>query len=176
VSAVVVDPSIVADLSAKTTAHPPGTTFWLMAGTHRLVDDRYGQVRPKNGNTYLGAPGAVLDGRGVNRYAFVGLATNVTIKGLTVRGFVPPVNEGVVNHDSGAGWVIEGNTLIDNRGAALMAGARQIVRGNCIKDRGQRVRGQQRGRSGEPDQGMRMLRCDEVLARQRRGRAGQLDP
>jgi hypothetical protein len=137
VNAVVVDPSIVADLSAKTTAHPPGTTFWLAAGTHRLVDDRYGQVRPKDGNTYLGAQGAVLDGRGMNRYAFTGLATNVTIKDLAVRGFVPPVNEGVVNHDSGAGWVIEGNTLIDNRGAALMVGARQIVRGNCIKDNGQ---------------------------------------
>ena len=37
----------------------------------------------------------------MNRYAFTGEAANVTVRHLTVLGFVPPVNEGVVNHDSG---------------------------------------------------------------------------
>ena len=32
-----------------------------------------------------------------------------------------PQDQGVVNHDSGDGWVIENNTIQNNRGAALMA-------------------------------------------------------
>ncbi|WP_221464898.1 right-handed parallel beta-helix repeat-containing protein [Actinophytocola algeriensis] len=135
--AVTVDAGVAGDLSAKTDANPPGSTFWLAPGTHTLAADEYGSVEPKDGNTYLGAPGAVLDGRRVNKYGFVFHASDVTIRGLTIRGFVPPPNEGVVNHDSGDGWVIEDNTIEKNGGAALMAGARQVVRGNCLRDNGQ---------------------------------------
>jgi hypothetical protein len=135
--AVRVDPSVADDLSAKTEANPPGTVFWLEPGTHRLGKDEYAQVAPKSGNTYIGAPGAILDGAGRNRYAFTGKASRVTIQNLTIKGFESPVNEGVVNHDSGAGWVIENNTLVDNGGAAMMAGRGQVVRGNCLKDNGQ---------------------------------------
>ena len=135
--AVVVDPAVDGDLMRKTTASPPGTTFWLAPGTHTLGADQFGQVTPKDGNVYLGAPGAVLDGRGINRYAFVGTATGVTIKHLTVRGFNPPHDQGVVNHDSGNGWIIEDNAIEENRGAGLMAGADQQVRGNCLRNNGQ---------------------------------------
>jgi Right handed beta helix region len=135
--AVRVDPDVAGDLSAKTEANPPGTVFWLAPGTHRLSKDEFAQVQPKTGDTYIGAPGAVLDGADVNRYAFTGKARNVTLQNLTIKGFDAPVNEGVVNHDSGAGWVIENSTMLDNGGAAMMAGARQVVRGNCIKDNGQ---------------------------------------
>src|SRR5919202_1206521 len=98
--AVRVDPSVAGDLATKTAASPPGTVFWLAPGRHRLGGDRYSQVKPKARDTYLGAPGAVLDGGGKNSYAFVGDAADVTIASLVVRGFVPPLNEGVVNHDS----------------------------------------------------------------------------
>jgi hypothetical protein len=135
--AVRVDSGVVGDISAKTESNPPGTVFWLSPGDHRLTKDEYSQVAPKSGNTYIGAPGAVLDGAGRNRYAFTGKARNVTLQNLTVKGFEPPVNEGVVNHDSGAGWVIEDSTLVDNRGAAMMAGPRQVVRGSCMKNNGQ---------------------------------------
>jgi len=135
--AVVVSPGVERDLSIKTEANPPGTTFWLAPGTHTLGSDEYGSVTPKDGNVYLGAPGAVLDGRDKNKYAFVFDASDVTVRGLTVRGFDPPPNEGVVNHDSGDGWVIEHNTIEENGGAALMAGARQQVRGNCLRNNGQ---------------------------------------
>jgi hypothetical protein len=135
--AVRVDPDVANDISKKTNANPPGTVFWLGRGTHRLDKNEFGQVQPKTGNTYIGAPGAVFDGAGINRYAFTGKARNVTLQNLTVKGFDSPVNEGVVNHDSGAGWVIENNTLVDNRGAAMMAGPGQVVRGNCLKDNGQ---------------------------------------
>ncbi|WP_300015978.1 right-handed parallel beta-helix repeat-containing protein [Pseudonocardia sp.] len=135
--AVVVDPAVDRDLFDKTRANPPGTTFWLMPGTHTLGTDEFGQVIPKDGNTYLGAPGAIVDGRELNRFAFIGKAENVAIRHLTVRGFVPPTDQGVVNHDSGNGWVIEHNTVEENRGAGLRAGAGQQVRGNCLRNNGQ---------------------------------------
>ena len=135
--AVVVDPAVDNDLAAKTEANPPRTTFWLAPGKHTLGRDQYGQVNPKDGNRYIGAPGAILDGRGLNRYAFVFKASNVTVSHLTVRGFVPPAQEGVVNHDSGEGWIIEHNTIEENKGAGLMAGFRQQVRHNCLRNNGQ---------------------------------------
>ncbi|MGW2372879.1 right-handed parallel beta-helix repeat-containing protein [Kitasatospora sp. NPDC001683] len=135
--AVTVDPAVVGDLAAKTKDSPPHTTFWLQPGTHTLAPDRYAQVVPKEGDSYLGAPGAVLDGRKTNEYAFSGAAADVTIRYLTVQGFVAPQNEGVVNHDSADGWVIEHATIQDNSGAGLMAGARQRVRANCLRGNGQ---------------------------------------
>ncbi|KAA0939407.1 right-handed parallel beta-helix repeat-containing protein [Streptomyces apricus] len=135
--AVTVDPAVVGDLAAKTRKNLPGTTFWLRPGTHRLAPDRYAQVVPKKGNRYLGAPGAVLDGRRTNQYAFGGGARDVTIRHLTVQNFVAPHDEGVVNHDSADGWVIEHATIRRNSGAGLMAGARQQVRASCLRDNGQ---------------------------------------
>ncbi|CBG69455.1 putative lipoprotein [Streptomyces scabiei 87.22] len=135
--AVTVDPAVPGDLAVKTEENPPGTTFWLLPGKHRLGPDRYAQVLPKEGDTYLGAPGAVLDGRKTNQYAFGGSAPDVTIRHLTVQRFVAPHDEGVVNHDSADGWVIEHTTVQNNSGAGLMAGARQRVRGNCLRDNGQ---------------------------------------
>jgi hypothetical protein len=135
--AVTVDPAVPGDLITKVRASPPGTTFWLAPGTHRFSDGQYDQVTVKDGDSFIGAPGAVLDGRKLNQYAFTGQAKNVHIEHLTVQGFVAPLDEGVVNHDSGDGWVIEDNTIQDNGGAGLMAGAGQQVIGNCLKDNGQ---------------------------------------
>ena len=134
--AVVVEP-VDGEVQRQTAAHPRGTTFWLAPGTHTLGEDEYGQIMPKAGNVYLGAPGAVVDGRGLNRYAFTGDAPDVVLRNLTVQHFVARRDEGVVNHDSGDGWVIEHNTIQNNKGAGLMAGARQRVVGNCLRDNGQ---------------------------------------
>ncbi|MEV6786496.1 right-handed parallel beta-helix repeat-containing protein [Streptomyces sp. NPDC051098] len=135
--AVSVDAGVVGDLAAKTASNPPGTTFWLRPGKHTLGPDRFAQVVPKEGNRYLGAPGAVLDGGKKNQYAFGGKARDVTIRHLTVQRFVAPLDEGVVNHDSADGWVIEHATIRDNSGAGLMAGARQQVRASCLRGNGQ---------------------------------------
>ena len=135
--AVTVDPAVAGDLAAKTRSSPPHTTFWLRPGRHRLEPDRYAQVIPKEGDSYLGAPGAVLDGRKTNQYAFGGTARDVTIRYLTVQGFVAPRDEGVVNHDSADGWVIEHATIRNNSGAGLMAGARQRVSASCLRGNGQ---------------------------------------
>ncbi|MFI5806121.1 right-handed parallel beta-helix repeat-containing protein [Streptomyces sp. NPDC051561] len=135
--AVTVDPAVVGDLATKTTNSPPNTTFWLRPGTHTLVPEQYAQVIPKKGNRYLGAPGAVLDGRKVNQYAFGGPATGVTLRHLTVQGFIPPQDEGAVNNSSSDGWVIEHTTIQNNSGAGMMTGARQQVRASCLRNNGQ---------------------------------------
>ncbi|WP_329286015.1 right-handed parallel beta-helix repeat-containing protein [Streptomyces sp. NBC_00691] len=135
--AVTVDPAVVGDLATKTENSPPHTTFWLRPGRHTLESDPYAQVIVKEGDRYIGAPGAVLDGRKVNQYAFGGTATGVTLSHLTVERFIAPHDEGVVNHDMADGWVIEHTTVQYNSGAGLMAGARQRVRASCLRDNGQ---------------------------------------
>lgn len=137
-NSVRIDPG--ANLSDATAARPAGTTFWLAPGTHTLGTSEFSQVVPKEGNTYIGAPGAVLDGQRINRYAFTQKAANVTIRHLTIRRFGVirgNRNEGVVNHDSGTGWTIERNTVTENAGAGVFIGSDNVVRFNCLKDNGQ---------------------------------------
>jgi hypothetical protein len=127
-------------LTELTNARPAGTTFWLTPGVHKLDSGPYSQVVPKVGNVYLGAPGAVLDGQRLNRYAFTGYAAGVTIKNLTIQNFgAARTNNdaGVVNHDAATSWTIDGNTISHNAGAGLMIGSRNVVRGNCLEENGQ---------------------------------------
>lgn len=128
------------NLNQLTEANPGGTTFWLSPGTHKLGTGPFAQVKPKDGNVYLGAPGAILDGGRLNRYAFTGYATGVTVKNLTIQNFGPVRtnnDEGVVNHDSSARWTIEANTIRHNAGAGVMVGDHNVVRGNCLQENGQ---------------------------------------
>ncbi len=112
-------------------------TYWFAPGVHTLGTSEFGQIEPATGSTYIGAPGAILDGMNVNRFAFTQRASNVTIKYLTVRNFDAPLDQGVVNHDAGPGWTIENNTIINNQGAALMGSRDGVYRYNCLKDNGQ---------------------------------------
>jgi hypothetical protein len=135
--AVAVDPAVPGDLAAKTRANPAPARRSGSPGTHTLGDDKYGQVSPE-GRRRLPRRA----GRGPRRPEDQPVRVhrpraNVKITYLTVRGFAAPRDEGVVNHDSGDGWVIEHTTIQDNDGAGLMAGARQQVRGNCLRDNGQ---------------------------------------
>ncbi|NML39715.1 right-handed parallel beta-helix repeat-containing protein [Chitinophaga sp. G-6-1-13] len=114
-----------------------GATFWLAPGVHTIGTDPLSQIIPADNTTFIGGPGAILDGRNVNQYAFTQRAVNVTIRYLTIRNFVAPRDEGVVNHDAGDKWTIEYNTISNNKGAGLMAGPNNVYRYNCIKDNGQ---------------------------------------
>lgn len=111
--------------------------YWFAPGTHYLGNNALSQIEPGNNSTYVGAPGAILDGQGINQYAFTQHATNVKIQYLTITGFKGPRDEGVVNHDSGVGWTMEYNTLHHNDGGALFAGTNNVVRYNCLRDNGQ---------------------------------------
>ncbi len=118
----------------------PGATFWFEEGTHTLGDDIYGQIIARANTTYLGAPGAIIDGQNKNLYAFTGDVANVTISYLTIKNFGrgnDNNNEGVVNHDSGTHWIISHNTIEDNDGAGVFLGTDGEVTYNCLKDNGQ---------------------------------------
>ncbi|MDQ4145641.1 MAG: right-handed parallel beta-helix repeat-containing protein [Actinomycetota bacterium] len=124
-------------LNEATRARPAGTTFWLSPGVHTLGTSEFGQVIPKDDNAYIGAPGAILDGKNVNRYAFTQTAVRVTIRHLTITNFVSPPNEGVVNGSSSSGWRIERNTITGNKGAGVFMGSDTIISHNCLDSNGQ---------------------------------------
>ncbi len=124
-----------------------GVTFWFEPGVHTLGTHMYSQIIAQEGNTYLGGPGAILDGQNLNLYAFTSTAKNVVVRYLTIRNFgrysdIPEedfgnFDQGVVNHDAGDHWTIEYNTIANNRGAGVFLGSHNKVRYNCLKDNGQ---------------------------------------
>lgn len=128
------------DLATASDRAAEGTIFWLAPGTHRLEGMQYASVIPKDGQVFVGAPGAVLDGGRVNRYAFTGSAEDVTIRHLTIQNFGTATdnhNEGVVNHDSAHGWLVEHNTVRRNGGAGVFMGSGSVVQHNCLAENGQ---------------------------------------
>ena len=110
----------------------PNTTYYLASGTHTLGSSLYGQFQPQSGDTFIGAPGAVINGEGKNQSAFDGKATNVTIEYLTVENFLGANGQMVVNHDGGTGWTIRYNTIADNGGAGVGVGTDDVVTHNCL--------------------------------------------
>ena len=114
-----------------------GKTYWFIPGVHTLGTGEYDQIAPGDNSTYLGGEGAILDGQGKNRYAFTQHGRNVTIKYLTIKNFVAPMNEGTVNHDSGENWTMQYNTVINNGGAGIFLGAGNVASYNCLKDNSQ---------------------------------------
>lgn len=126
-------PSVVAN-------SPAGTTFWLAPGTYSLGSSSFSQVIPQSGDTFIGAPGAIIDGAHVNNFAFTQHAKNVTIEHLTIQGFGTSGgnnNEGVVNHDYGTGWTIAYDTIQGNAGAGVMLGSNDVLEYNCLLNNGQ---------------------------------------
>ena len=119
------------------------TTYWFAPGTHTLGTSQYDQIGPADGDTYLGAPGAVLDGQHVNQYAFIGgdqdLADeNVTIEYLTIQNFNPNQGGGAVNGNGDNGWTEKYDLMKDNSpGAAMMLGGDNVVADNCLTANGE---------------------------------------
>jgi hypothetical protein len=117
-------------------AHPNGgTTYYLTAGTYPINSP----INPNNNDTFIGAPGAVIDGSSTQQVAF-GLndhATGVTLKYLTIEHFAGPQNNGIVNQGQGAGWTIQYCTIRDNldqNGGAngIMLGDNNVASYNCV--------------------------------------------
>jgi hypothetical protein len=78
------------DIQAKVNAAAAGTAFVIKAGVHRLQ-----QIRPKDGNTFAGEPGAILSG--------ARLLTSFTRSGsYWVAG--GQTQQGVVHGDCQPGW------------------------------------------------------------------------
>ena len=128
-------------LDDAVSSHRPGTTFWVTPGVHILGGGEFAQVQPKNGDRIIGAPGAILDGRRRNHYAFGGHATGVRIRNLTVQNFgsslADDFNEGVVNHDAGHGWRMRALTVRGNAGAGVFLGTGDLLAHSCLSGNGQ---------------------------------------
>jgi nitrous oxidase accessory protein NosD len=118
-------------------AHPPGTSFVIAAGVHRRQ-----VVRPKDGMSFIGQPGAVLDGEDVAPQAFDAYKTkNVVVRGLRITRYRPPNLNAAIEGADSAGWVVEDNEIDHNSNGALRAygiriGTGWIVRGNRIHHNG----------------------------------------
>jgi hypothetical protein len=122
------------------TLNKPATTYWFAPGTHTLGFGQFSQIIPADKDSYIGAPGAIISGQGMNDFAFTQDATDVMIEYLTIKDFGRPGgnnNQGVVNHDSGSNWTIEHNTIEDDAGAGVMLGSNDILKNNCITENGQ---------------------------------------
>jgi hypothetical protein len=115
----------------------PHTVYWFAPGKHTLGPGIYRQVDPGEGSTFIGAPGAILDGQHENYYAFGGVSSNVRIRYLTVENFGAlggNNNEGVVNHNSAPGWAIDHSTITLNAGAGVMLGSDNTLSYDCLSD------------------------------------------
>jgi Right handed beta helix region len=116
------------------------TTYWFAPGIHTLGTGVFSQIIPSNGDTYVGGPGAIIDGQNLNDYAFTQNASNVTVEYLTIENFGQTggnENQGVVNHNSASNWTIQYNTIQDNAGAGIMMGSNDLVQYNCLTKNGQ---------------------------------------
>jgi len=115
----------------------PNTTYWFAPGVHTLNPDQFGQINAADNDVFVGAPGAVLDGQGINEAAFSGNATGVTIRYLTIQHFDGPHDQGVVNHDMGNGWTVEFVTAQNNHGGAVFVSNNGALRYSCVRNNGQ---------------------------------------
>jgi parallel beta-helix repeat protein len=108
------------------------TTYWFAPGTHTLGTGEYANLNPATGDSFLGAPGAILSGQSDNDSAFDNTASGVTIEYLAVENFTAPEGQMVVNHDGGANWTIKYNTVENNAGAGVGVGSGDVVSYNCL--------------------------------------------
>ena len=113
----------------------PDATYWFAPGKHTLDQHKYTQIVPGDGATFIGAPGAIIDGEQVNAYAFGGTATHVTISFLTIQNFGKwgeNENQGVVNHNSSSFWTIDHTSVRNNAGAGVMLGSHNTLSHDCL--------------------------------------------
>lgn len=129
--------TVPAGSNASVNFSSASTTYWFAPGVHTLGTGQYDQIVPGNSSTFVGAPGAVIDGQGKNQYAFTQHATNVKIRYLTIRNFVSPTDEGTVNHDAGESWTIDHNTITANGGAGVFVGSNGVLAWNCVTNNSQ---------------------------------------
>jgi parallel beta-helix repeat protein len=118
------------DIQNLVDTHPPGTAFVLETGTHSNQ-----KVVPKDGNTFLGEPGAVMDGGNETDAAFSGGGSKVTIQGLIIQNYNTPAQRGAIE-GAAREWRIIGNEIRNNAGGGINVGYEAdslvLIRGNYI--------------------------------------------
>lgn len=115
-------------------AHAAGATFYLKAGTYHQQS-----VIPKDGMTFIGETGAILDGDNTTAKAFSGKASHVTINHLVVQHYNSALSSGAIQGDwnVSTGWVVENCEVRENHAAGVYITDNIIVRNNFIHNNGQ---------------------------------------
>ena len=117
--------------------NPPGTAFLIKRGVHRRQ-----VVRPKDGMSFIGEAGAVLDGENSATQAFDAWGTkNVTVRGLRIMRYAPPELNAAIEGPGSEGWIVEGNEIDHNANGELRTygvsiGNNWTVRRNVIHHNG----------------------------------------
>ena len=135
---VVISPSGTSFPSAFN-SHGAGTSYCFKAGTYEQL-----QIVPREGDTYIGVKGAVLDGKNLASFAFSGSANNVTIENLGItnytcggsaRGAIQP---GGAAQTLGAAnsWLIKNNEIFNNAQAGVHMQSASTLVANFIHNNG----------------------------------------
>lgn len=144
VAIMVVDPAapqvpvaVGQDIQALVDQSEVGTVFLIKAGVHRRQS-----IVPKNGMSFIGEPGAVLTGEDTTEYAFnansTSLPRNVTIRGLVIEHYAPPLQQGAIRADVAMGaWTIEDCEIRYNATGGIRIGPRARVLRNRVHHNGQ---------------------------------------
>jgi len=125
-------------IQAAVNAYPVGTSFVIKAGVHVRQT-----VKPKDGMSFVGEPGAILDGENAAGIAFdLYQTSNVVIRGLRITRYAPPEQNSAIDASSSQGALIENNEIDHNanpsglRAYGLTIGSTSIIRGNSIHHNG----------------------------------------
>lgn len=142
------------DAQSIVAAAAPGTTFLIAAGTHAGF-----HVIPKQGDVFVGQPGAVLDGGGTATDAFAAFASpggpvddNVTIEGAGPSAMLAIQNYGegasqqlgaihpLIGTSSGdrygAGWTLRWLDVAGNYSRGITTGDGMTIDGCWVHDNG----------------------------------------
>jgi len=125
------------DVAARVASAPSGTEFLFTAGTYRRLT-----ITPKDGMSFIGTDGVVLDGENAAARAFLGQGVrNVTIRGLRITRYRPPDISAALDGIDSEGWTVEDNEIDHNsngdmRTYGLRIGSHWTVRRNRIHDNG----------------------------------------
>ncbi len=121
------------DLQAAVAKSPVGTTFQLEPGTYR------GQsIVPKDGMSFIGARGVILDGQGTVPFAFRSdSGTHVTLRHLSIVGYASPVQDGAIHAEGAVGWVVDSCEVARNAGGGIRLGDRMRVTNSFVHHNGQ---------------------------------------
>jgi hypothetical protein len=121
---VIIAPSVTAStvvyiypgtsIQSAVEANATGTVFVIKAGTHHQQS-----VYPKDGMTFIGENGAVLDGDLIAERAFGDQyggfpVNNVTIRNLRITRYAPQAYGSVIDGHAGSGWLVEANEIDNN--------------------------------------------------------------
>ncbi len=119
------------NLGNLVSSNPEGTVF-LIHGEHHAQS-----ASPKDGQAFLGAGDAVLDGDGWVSAAFDSYANGVSIVGLEIRDYNTSSQwRGAIN-GLGGDWLVDGNEIHHNRVAGLyLEKGDPVVRSNYIHHNG----------------------------------------